>query len=122
MDNKSLDRKILDIKAELTNLKTAHPHGLGAFEYFTAEESIVSTSSPQNWTATITFVDDSLFPPLIQTVVEEDGDFLTYGWQQNVDSGNKTVQVLFSALTTNKTYTVKAVSTAQIQSITIAQG
>lgn len=120
MDDKSLQRKILDMRAELTNLKTAHPHGLGSFEYFTGSAQCTTTATAQDWTATVSFVDNSLFPPLIQASIKRNGSPTPYGWQIKVQNDN-TIKILFFGLYSGETYDVEVVSTAQIRNIVMTQ-
>lgn len=121
MDDRTLQRKILDMQAELTNLKTAHLHGLGTFEYFTASATYTITQNPQNFTATVTFEDNSLFPPLLMAVVKQGGEAVDWGWQVQINNDN-TISVLSSGFGVGTTYEVEVVSTARIKSITIVEG
>lgn len=121
MDDRTLQRKILDMQAELTNLKTAHLHGLGTFEYFTASATYTTTQSPQNFTATVTFEDNSLFPPLLMAAVKQNGQAIEWGWQVQINNNN-TISILTSGFGVGTVYEVEVVSTAQIKSITTTQG
>ena len=118
MDDKSLQRKILDMKAELTNLKTAHLYGIGAFQYFTAQSSYTASQAFQNLQAVVTFVDTTYFPPLIMSSVTHNGQYTTAGWTLNVNNDN-TVSITFSSQQADDNIEVKVVSTLQISSITI---
>lgn len=121
MDDKSLQRKILDMQAELTNLKTAHLHGLGNFEYFTASGSYTTVQNPDNFTATVTFEDNNLFPPLLMAAVKQNGTAVDWGWQVRVNNDN-TISILTSGFGVGSTYVIEVVSTARIKSLTVAQG
>lgn len=118
MDDRTLQRKILDMQAELTNLKTAHLFGIGAFEYFTASASYTASQAFQNLKAFVTFVTTDHFPPLIMASVKHNGQYTTAGWTLEINNNN-TVSVTFSSQQANDNIIVDVVSTLQIKSITI---
>lgn len=127
MDDRNLFKKFKFYKAELLALKTAHERGLGVAKFVSATGSVsfsmYDVIDAPILTITVQFLDDFTQPPYCQVGISTANKFSFNSATWDSDAGTLVFKFTLQGASQDGVQAdVKAISSAQIQSLGVEKG